>query len=122
MSLAAWLLSGLGRPLAACTAFVLFAVYVAYAIVAKGGRCHCFGQGLPATGRAMQRLRNATLFGISGVFLVTVSAASTQSASESPVLAMGVGVISGIAIVAMPWTVDWLLGSLRRPPNAPVAG
>ena len=95
------------RPLPwilAAAALALCCVYFAYSLIRKTP-CHCFGEGLPATAVAAQRIRNGVLVLISGALLLFEYFSSGKPAVGFADAAIGAA--TALVIVVGPWLFSW---------------
>jgi hypothetical protein len=91
----------------AAAALALCCAYFAYALVRKEP-CRCFGEGLPATAVAAQRIRNGVLVLTSGGLLLLERLSSGKPALGFADAAIGAATAS--AIIVGPWLFSWARG------------
>lgn len=109
--LAGWAAARQFQIFTASAVLIVSAVFLAHAIRIDAEPCKCFGPFLPTTRRPMQRLRNGVLFGIAGIFMATTLIAG-HTVARWPTADVGLGIVLAIAIVAVPWAVEWRLDSV----------
>ena len=89
-------------------AICLTAVFAVRAILAAPReRCQCFGRWLPSSGLLAQRMRNLVLLLIALVYFGSLYV--TQSNLALPVVDAAAGLTMGIAVVLVPWLLEWVL-------------
>lgn len=94
---------------AAIGACLLSATFVVVSIRASANeRCRCFGAALPSTSRAGQRARNLLLLGCAGGYAAIVVTGDARPVVQFAGTLLG-GVL-GVALVVLPWTVEWAWG------------
>jgi hypothetical protein len=92
----------------ALIAVCLSAVFAFRAILASPReRCQCFGRWLPSSGLLAQRIRNIALFLFAFAYFGTFYAGRYRPAQ--PLVDLAAGLIIGVAIVLLPWLLEWAL-------------
>jgi hypothetical protein len=98
------------------TAFAVIGLTSTFAVRAAlrppGERCECFGSWLPSSGRPAQRIRNLSLLLIAFIYLGAVLA--SQGMPALPLVDLASGQILGIAVVLLPWLLEWTFPSDDR--------
>lgn len=93
----------------AVVALGLFLAYSAHAFRSTQTNCHCFGARLPSTSPLGQRIRNLALLTLAALYFAITAFSSSGADAGSIGPAVGVAILAAIALITLPWLLDWAL-------------